>query len=122
MRFSQVRYKVKNKPGFYSKTLNILIIFACLILSVAAQNTNEDKSKVKDFGSSLKQNANKKDEKDNKKDVPEEEVLRVETNLVVNDILVFDKRGHPIQGLNKDDFIVTEDNETLSPSENTSTS
>ena len=112
MNFNQARFEVKNKPGFYSKTLNILIIFACLILSVAAQNTNEDKSKVKDFGSSLKQNANKKDEKDNKKDVPEEEVLRVETNLVVNDILVFDKRGHPIQGLNKDDFIVTEDNET----------
>src|SRR4051812_32254571 len=99
--------------------LNLILIISgaavCLINSgffVSAQSTNDEKSKIKDFGSSLKRDPNKKDEKDDKSANPDDEVLRVETNLVVNDILVFDKRGRSVQGLNKEDFIVTEDNQT----------
>jgi len=38
-----------------------------------------------------------------------EEVIRVETSLVVCDFLVLDRRGRPVEGLTPDDFVVTED-------------
>jgi VWFA-related protein len=38
-----------------------------------------------------------------------DDVVRVETDLVINDILVFDRQGRPVRGLSKGDFIVSED-------------
>ena len=37
------------------------------------------------------------------------EVVRVETSLVVCDMLVLDKQGHAVQGLTREDFVVSED-------------
>lgn len=39
----------------------------------------------------------------------EDEVVRVETSLVVCDVLVLDSRGRAVTGLGREDFLVTED-------------
>jgi VWFA-related protein len=39
----------------------------------------------------------------------EEDVLKVETSLVVADVLVFDKQGKTVLGLTQNDFLITED-------------
>ena len=38
-----------------------------------------------------------------------DETIRVETNLIMNDVLVFDKEGKPVKDLQINDFIVKED-------------
>jgi VWFA-related protein len=38
----------------------------------------------------------------------EDEVVRVETSLVVCDVLVLDAKGHAVSGLTREDFLVTE--------------
>jgi VWFA-related protein len=67
----------------------------------------------RDFGSSLKRYERKqrKDSKDKPKgsDSDDDEVIRVKTDLVVNDVLVSNQKGSVIVGLQKDDFMVTED-------------
>ena len=42
---------------------------------------------------------------------PETDEIRVDTDLVLNDILVFDKSGLPVSGLSQNDFKVYEDGE-----------
>ena len=109
-----------------SKLTNYLIVralYICLVLAgasvfVAAQSFGDSPNRIKDFGSSLKQTDKKKKAKTK---VPqqnnftvtttEDEVIRVDTILVANEILVFDKRGNPVKGLKKEDFVVAEDNE-----------
>jgi len=81
--------------------------------NVSAQPTSKEKSKLKNFGSSLKKHEKKSDanskDKEKKNGFAEEETIQVETNLVVNDILVLNQKGNLIAGLKKDDFVVTED-------------
>jgi VWFA-related protein len=95
-----------------------------LALSVAlsavalAQDIPREKPKLKDFGSSLKRL--KWDEKqkaaiDTKRPTdktigpPAEDVVRVETSLVVSDVLILDQHGRTVQGLTTKDFVLTED-------------
>jgi len=84
---------------------------------VHAQSAPDERPKLKDFGSSLKRL--KWDEKlgtavENKSapkkiDAPTgDDVIRVETNLVVCSVQVLDPRNNWISNLTKDDFIVTE--------------
>jgi len=84
------------------------------------QDPSREKRRLKDFGLSLqrlkwddrKKAAVEKRSKSKPKrngDSDEEEVVRVETTLVVCDILVLDSQGRFVQGLNKEDIIVTED-------------
>ena len=84
------------------------------------QDPSKEKRRIKDFGLSLqrlkwddkKQAAVEKRSKSKPKrngDTDNEEVVRVETTLVVCDILVLDSQGRFVQGLNKEDIIVTED-------------
>ena len=99
------------------------LVFA-LALSVAlsgvalAQDPPREKPKLKDFGSSLKrlkwdqkQNAavDTKRPKDKTMGPAAEDVVRVETSLVVSDVLVLDQRGQTVQGLTAKDFVLTED-------------
>lgn len=67
----------------------------------------------RDFGSSLKRYEKKKrkdsQDKSKGKDLDDDEVIRVKTDLVVNDVLVTNQKGNMIIGLQKEDFIVTED-------------
>lgn len=90
-----------------------LIILSNLSFSSYAQNTERKKPELKDFGSSLdrspQENLNRKNSTKNSS--TDDEIIRVETNLVVTDVLVFDNKGNSIYGLKKEDFIVTEDDQ-----------
>jgi len=73
----------------------------------------DEAPRLKEFGSSLRQNGNRKDKPGPEKNrqTGEEDVVRVDTDLVVCDALVVDSKGRPISGLVKEDFIVKEDNQ-----------
>jgi hypothetical protein len=92
--------------------------FACASSVSFAQSADREKPKLKDFGSSLKRlkwdpNTNSaldtKRKKDKPKDSEEVDVVRVETTLVVCDVLIVDQRGQPVRGLTEKDFELTED-------------
>lgn len=76
------------------------------------------KPALKAFGSSLdrlrwdpeRQTAVEIKDSSEKRDAQDEEdVIRVETRLVVSEVLVLDQKGRAVEGLKQDDFIVTED-------------
>jgi VWFA-related protein len=77
-----------------------------------------DRSRVKNFGWSLTQYQNKRrkensNAQDSRKTVddPDNKVIAVKTDLVVDDVLVTDERANIITGLRKEDFYVSEDGE-----------
>jgi VWFA-related protein len=85
---------------------------------VFAQTPPREKPQLKDFGSSLKrlkwdakQNAavERKPNNNTAKDAGDGDVVRVETSLVVSDVLVLDQRGQPVLGLTEKDFVIVED-------------
>src|SRR6266436_3542192 len=93
-------------------------IFACKCPVVFAQNPPRERPQLKDFGSSLKrlkwdakQNAavERKPGDNTAKGSGDRDVVRVETSLVVSDVLVLDQRGQPVHGLTQTDFVITED-------------
>ena len=97
--------------------LLLLGISAVSNISVFAQSSSRDKSRKKEFGSSLEkfERKGKTDSKDNnqkgKKNTvpPDEETIRIDTDLVVSDVLVVNEKGNPVIGLNQSDFIIKED-------------
>lgn len=104
------------------KTYLSLIFILTFIFSVYGQtptaapteNQAEGKPKLKNFGSSLKKFESKNGQKDTE-DKPlantqiDDEVIRIKTDLVVNNILVVNEKGNAVKGLSKDDFIISED-------------
>jgi VWFA-related protein len=104
-------------------SLFTVVLWTCLTASfptptVLAQSPPREDQRIKDFGSTLKRlkwdpkkraavESRRKEEK-GKGQAPED-VIRVETWLVLCDVLVFDKVGQPVRGLTQDDFVVTED-------------
>src|SRR5688572_4219395 len=89
---------------------------------VKAQSSDNLLSKAKAFGYSLKILEKKKKNKAKsfgQNPSPEnienlsngDEIIRIETMMVLNEILVFDERGNPIKGLKKEDFFIKEDGE-----------
>lgn len=100
-----------------------LFVFASA-LSIAlssltlAQVQPREKPKLKNFGESLKRlkwDENKKaaveeQRREDKTTNPrDDDVVRIETSLVVCDVLVLDQRGQPVPGLTDKDFALTED-------------
>ncbi|MBV9928926.1 MAG: VWA domain-containing protein [Acidobacteria bacterium] len=99
--------------------LFILLGFA----GAAGQTAPRERPKLKDFGKSLERlrwdeksrAAAEKPPKAKKQKGPEaggaedEEVVRVETSLVVCDVLVLDRQGRAVEGLTREDFLVAED-------------
>jgi hypothetical protein len=91
-------------------------IFSLVLFSAFGQkqDPSQEKRRIKDFGSSLKrlkwddkkkaavEKRSKRKPKRNG-DPAEEEVVRVETTLVVCDILVLDSQGRFVPGLNEED-------------------
>jgi VWFA-related protein len=64
----------------------------------------------KKFGSSLALSANERARRSEKLAADEDDVVRVDTDLVVAAVLVLDGQGKIVTGLSKEDFIVKEDN------------
>lgn len=94
-------------------SLSIALLTGALAQSSAPQ---KEKPRLKDFGSSLKRlrwdpktNSTVETKVKQRKTADDEDVVRVETTLVVTDVLVVDKEWRPVQGLTRDDFIITED-------------
>lgn len=95
----------------------VILVLTNLGIAAHAQPTDTADHRKKNFGSSLKKNGRqKKNEPEIKKPtgelVPKDDVIRIETTLVLNDILVFDKDKNVINGLRKEDFVVREDGKT----------
>ena len=101
-----------------SITLTIALCLACSGPLSFAQSPAREKPTLKDFGSSLKRlkwdptkkaAVETKSNEDKANDSNQEDVVRVETSLVVSDVLVLDGHGRSVQGLKRDDFLVIED-------------
>jgi len=69
----------------------------------------EAEPRLKNFGSSLKAKKDRADRKEKRGNGDEDDVVRVDTDLVVCDVLVLDQQGKLIEGLSKEDFVVKED-------------
>jgi VWFA-related protein len=94
-----------------------IVISLPLNLCAQSNQRTQERPKIKDFGSSLKRtrwdpikqqavvdNPDVKSKDDNDLDV-----VKVETSLVSNDVLVMDARGNTIDGLTENDFLISED-------------
>ena len=102
----------------YKRILNIvwIILWSCLItcslnFPIGAQTKVDKKPELIDFGSSLKQKKeNHKSEKKGQanKSANDEDVVKIDTNLVRTDVLVINDHGDSVSGLKKEDFIVSE--------------
>ncbi|HEV2837590.1 MAG TPA: VWA domain-containing protein [Pyrinomonadaceae bacterium] len=84
--------------------------------STFAQSPPREKPKLKDFGSSLKKlkwdpekNQAVKKVQTGAGGTSDDDVIRIETSLVVCDVLVTDKQGRPQRNLKATDFAVSED-------------
>ncbi|HSK74647.1 MAG TPA: VWA domain-containing protein [Pyrinomonadaceae bacterium] len=109
---------MRNKRIFYSITVVFCICFVFTNSSITglAQSADNEKPEMKNFGASLekigKKNKDKTDSKAlNTVNAEDGEIIRIETTLIINDVLVSDEKGNTVKGLNKDDFIVKEDGE-----------
>ena len=100
------------------KIVAILLGIAALCSSASPQTPTREKPKLKDFGSSLKRlkwDADRNVTVEIKSKIRgitslnDVDVVKVETSLVVNEVLVLDQRGQSVPGLTKSDFVVTED-------------
>jgi len=98
--------------------LNLVTLFivALLCSSALAQTPPREKPKLKDFGSSLKKlkwDAEKNQAVSSAQSgvdgSSDDDVIRIETSLVVNNVLVTDKQGRPQRNLKATDFVVSED-------------
>lgn len=78
-----------------------------------SQSTSEkEKPKLIDFGASLRPDyIKKKDESQVSKaeNSNADDVIKIDTDLVVTDVLVLNEKGFAVSGLTKDDFVVNED-------------
>ena len=98
----------------------------CLLLAASGaaraqtQTTTEEPPQLRRFGSSLerlKWDTGQKravevapsGAKRGEEGEEEDEVVRVETSLVVCDVLVLDEKGKTVAGLKREDFLITED-------------
>lgn len=97
------------------KTLTAILVIG-LVCSSSFPQAPREKPTLKDFGSSLKKL--KWDPEKNRavntvqpgvNESSDGDVIRIETSLVVSDVLVTDKQGRPQRNLTASDFVITED-------------
>ena len=102
------------KPVF-KRLLSVLLLTGVSGLALA-QSTPREKPKLKDFGSSLKKLKWDPEKNEvvvraqtNRDGNSDDDVVRIETSLVICDVLVTDKQGRPVRNLKADDFAISED-------------
>lgn len=91
--------------------IRVLICVFLLLPGLATAQTRE-KPRLKDFGSSLKKlkwDPQKNVTIDTSTSSEDEDVIKIETSLVVSELLVLDKQGRPVEGLKQSDFLITEE-------------
>ena len=98
--------------------LGLAVASALFSGSSFAQSTPKQRPQLKDFGSSLKrlkwdpetkQAVSRTGDKQTQTTGDDDDVVRIESNLVSSDILVVDTKGNLVENLTADDFVVTED-------------
>jgi VWFA-related protein len=101
--------------------LSVLVLIGILAVhtsSILAQSETQERPSRRDFGSSLKRlkwdpdkgiAIETQDPNGTRGAASNEDVVRVETNLVVCDVQVRDRSGRVVEGLGQNDFVVTED-------------
>src|SRR5688500_17230351 len=92
----------------------VLISVLLLLLPGLALAQTREKPELKDFGSSLKKlkwdpekNATSEGNYSARND--DDDVITIETSLVVSELLVLDKNGRVVNGLKASDFMITEE-------------
>jgi VWFA-related protein len=100
------------------RLVGCLAVTVFTLTATGAQSLPGERPKLKNFGSSLdrlewddKKQAAVETKRRATPGSTDDDVIRVETDLVVCDVQVRDKRGKTVIGLTKDDFIITEDNQ-----------
>jgi VWFA-related protein len=97
----------------------LLLILTVLSLAslLFAQSPAREKPRLEDFGSSLKKlkwdpqkNEAVVSGQTNRNGSPDDDVVRIETTLVICDVLVTDQQGRPVRNLKATDFAISEDN------------
>jgi VWFA-related protein len=98
------------------QTILTLFIISLLCGSSFPQTRSREKPRLKDFGSSLKKLKWDEEKKQavnisrpNHDGAADDDVVRIETSLVVCDVLVTDRQGRPQRNLNPTDFVISED-------------
>jgi VWFA-related protein len=93
-----------------------VFLIGLLCSSSFSQSPPREKPKLKDFGSSLKKlkwdpekNQAVTTAQSSRNANDDDEVIRIETSLVVCDVLVIDKQGRPQRNLQPTDFAISED-------------
>lgn len=93
-----------------------IITVGLLLADSFAQSTTREKPKLKDFGSSLKTlkwDPKKKEavvsDQATRNGTSDDEVIRIETSLVICDVLVTDRQGRSVRDLKATDFAIRED-------------
>lgn len=96
--------------------LLLLLLISLLPANFSFAQRNRDKSKPKEFGSSLKKLKWDPERNETSESVAttstsesDDDVVRFETSLVASDLLVLDRQGRAVKGLVASDFIITED-------------
>jgi VWFA-related protein len=87
-----------------------LVLHGCLVLLlITATVPAQEKPTLRDFGSSLKKDVkrNRADSRSGQQN--HDDVIRVDTDLVVCEVSVVNDQGNAIPGLNRSDFVVSED-------------
>lgn len=99
----------------FKRVLTFLIVIGLLASSSFSQTPTRKKPELKDFGSSLKKLKWDPQKKQAVKTAQtssstrDDDVITIETSLVVCDVLVTDQNGRPLKTLKAEDFVISED-------------
>ena len=112
--------KINRRTLASCRTFVVVIIAGSLTFQLApAQSQTAEKPTLKEFGSSLKrlkwdpirQAVVESASAAKQPSVPLEDVIRIDTELVVCDVLIRDGAGRVVQDLTQNDFVVAEDDQ-----------
>ena len=103
-----------NKASHYV-LMTLMLVLCAMTWSVRCQTSDSRQKLVGSFGWSTVRTADPRDKNktaqpatSSRAIVTDDDAIRVDTDVVVNDVLVFDKKGRPVEGLTSDAFAIYE--------------